>query len=373
MSWKKLVLLMVVFVTAALAIRSLGGNKPGKNSAPTATDNSVPVKVAAATRSDVDLALTVVGRTEAWSTVTVRARVSGQLESLGFMPGAKVQKGELLAQLDPAPFKAQLDQASGNLASAQAKLDKAQADLQRYAQVLAKGFVSRADYDTYKANVEVDRADLQTNRAAQNLAQLQLGYTRVFAPFDGVAGLPQVWPGAQLTASTTDIVVLNQIEPIRVSFSIPESSLDAVRTAQTHGDVTMLAQLPGTTGTSLHGKLDFIDNTVDASTSTIVLKGRFENTDGRLTPGQFLEVTLPTGRLANAVSIPSSALQNSDKGDFVFVAGADGKAHQRYISAGPTSAGRIVVNQGLQAGELVVTDGQLLLTDGTSVRATAGA
>lgn len=372
MPWKKLVLLMAVLVATTLAIRSFGGSQPSKSAAQSAA-SSVPVRVAAATRSDIDLALTVVGRTEAWSTVTVRARVSGQLESFGFMPGDKVKKGELLAQLDAAPFKAQLDQASGNLASSQAKLDKAQADLQRYAQVLAKGFVSRADYDTYKANVEVDRADLQTNRAAENLAQLQLGYTRVLAPFDGVTGLPQVWPGAQLTASATNIVVLNQIEPIRISFSIPESSLDAVRVAQTHGDVTMLAQLPGIAGMPLRGKLDFIDNAVDTSTSTIVLKGRFENKDGRLTPGQFLEVTLPTARLANAVSIPSSALQNSDKGDFVFVAGADGKAHQRYVSAGPTSAGRIVVNQGLQAGELVITDGQLLLTDGTSVHASTGA
>ena len=111
----------------------------------------------------------------------------------------------------------------------------------------------------------------------------------------------------------------------------------------------------------------------NVSTSTIVLKGRFENADERLTPGQFLEVTLPTTHLANAVSVPSAALQNSDKGDFVFVAGADGKAHQRYISAGPASAGRIVINSGLRAGERVVTDGQLLLTDGISVRASDGA
>lgn len=334
----------------------------------TADSVAVPVKSALATRGDIDLSLNVVARTEAWSTVTLRARCSGQLESLGFMPGAKVKKGELLARLDPLPFQAQLDQARGNAASAQAQLAKAQTDLQRYSQVLAKGYISRASFDTYQTDVEVARASVQTSRAAQALAQLQLGYTRVTAPFDGVAGLPLVWPGAQLTADSTDIVVLNQIEPIRISFSIPEASLAAVRVAQTHGAVVVQARLPGENGASLRGTLDFIDNTVDVDTSTIVLKGRLENADGRLTPGQFMQVSVPTVHLTDVVTMPAEALQSSDKGNFVFVIGVDGKAHQRFVDIGPTTAGRIVINQGLQANERVVTDGQLLLSDGSPVR-----
>jgi len=372
MSWKKIVLLTVAVATVVLGARLAGHNASIAAPVHAAASSGVPVTIAVATLGNVDLSLTAVARTEAWSTVSVRARVSGQLESLGFKPGAMVRKGELLAQIDPLPFKAQIDQASANVASEKAKLDKAQADLQRYAQVLAKGFVSRADYDTYKAAVEVDRASVQASVAALELARLQLGYVRIVAPFDGVAGLPQVWPGAQVAAGTTDIVVLNQIEPIRISFSIPEGSLDAVRAAQEQGGLIVRAQLPGGAGTSLQGSLDFIDNTVDPSTGTIVLKGRFENAGGRLTPGQFLQVSLPTSRLRRVVSVPAAALQNSDKGDFVFVVGADGKAHQRYLSAGPASAGRIVINQGLQAGERVVTDGQLLLTEGTAVHTAEG-
>lgn len=330
---------------------------------------AVPVKSALATRGDIDLSLNVVARTEAWSTVTVRARSSGQLESLGFTPGAKVKKGELLAQLDPLPFKAQLDQARGNAASAQAQLAKAQADIQRYSQVLAKGYISRASFDAYTTDVAVARASLQTSHAAQELAQLQLDYTRVTAPFDGVAGLPLAWPGAQVTANSTDIVVLNQVEPMRISFSIPEASLAAVRDAQTRGPVAVQARLPGENGKPQHGTLDFIDNTVDAGTSTIVLKGRLENADGRLTPGQFMQVSLPTVHLADVVSMPAEALQSSDKGNFVFVIGNDGKAHQRFVDIGPASAGRIVINRGLEANERVVTDGQLLLSDGSPVRA----
>ncbi|BDU21535.1 efflux RND transporter periplasmic adaptor subunit [Dyella sp. GSA-30] len=371
MHWKKSIYITTALAAVIIGIRFMGGDRSASKVAP-AADNGVPVKIAVATLDDIDLSLTVVARTEAWSTVNVRARVSGQLESLGFKPGAKVHKGELLAQIDPLPFKAQIDQARANVASDQAKLDKAQADLQRYAQVLAKGFVSRTDYDTYKANVEVSHASLQGSIAALELARLQLSYVHIVAPFDGVTGLPQVWPGAQVSANATDIVVLNQIEPIRVTFSLPEGSLDAVRQAQAQSSVPIQAQLPGDGSVALQGTLDFIDNTVDPTTGTIVLKGRFENGDDRLTPGQFLQVKLPTRRLNHVVSVPASALQSSDKGDFVFVVGVDGKAHQRYLAAGPGSAGRIIVNKGLQAGERVVTDGQLLLTDGTAVHASGG-
>jgi multidrug efflux system membrane fusion protein len=331
---------------------------------------AVPVESALATRGDVDLSLNVVARTEAWSTVTVRARASGQLQALDFTPGAKVKKGDLLAQLDPLPFKAQLVQAQGSAASARAQLAQSQADLRRYSQVAAQGYISRTSFDAYRTNEEVARANLQTSQAAQELAKLQLGYTRMTAPFDGIVGLPSVWPGAQVTADSTDIVVLNQIEPIRISFNIPEASLAAVRAAQARGAVAVQARLPGENGLYLHGVLDFIDNTVDVNTSTIVLKGRFENADGRLTPGQFVQVSLPTVHLTKVVSVPAEALQSSDKGNFVFVIGADGKAHQRFVDMGATTEGRIVINQGLEANERVVTNGQLLLSDGSSVHTT---
>ncbi|HEX7817157.1 efflux RND transporter periplasmic adaptor subunit [Dyella sp.] len=361
---------MTILVLMALAAATylLGDHRVPAAVAQT-SHPAVPVRSALATRGDVDLSLSVVAHTEPWSTVTVRARSSGQLVALGFAPGARVSKGQWLARLDPLPFQAQLDQARGNAASARAQWDKARMDLQRYEQILAKGFISRANFDAFRTNVDVARANLQASQAAQTMAQLQLGYTRIEAPFDGVAGLPLVWPGAQVTAGTTGIVVLNQIEPMRISFSIPEASLPAVRAAQDRGPVVIQASIPGDNDAMLHGVLEFVDNTVDTSTSTIVLKGRFENADHRLTPGQFVQVRLSTVHLANVVSMPSEALQSSDKGDFVFVVSADGKAYQRFVAVGASSNGRIVVRQGLEAGERVVTDGQLLLSNGSPVRA----
>lgn len=365
MSWKKIVLVLAVLLAIALAMHF--GRGSGDNSKAARAPAAVPVEVASATRGDVELSLKLVGRVEAWSTVSLRARVSGQLQSLSFTPGALVRKGSVLAQLDPRLLQAQLDQARGTVARDQALLQKAQADQRRYADMLARGFVSKADYDLYQANLAVARATLQSDRAAQELAQTQLDYARIVAPFDGIAGAPLVWPGAQISADSTDIVVLNQVEPVRVAFNIPEDSLPAVRDAQKHGALAVQVIVAGDQAAPLSGTLEFIDNAVDAATGTIVLKARFDNAEHRLTPGQFVQVTLPTTRLAGVVSVPVQALQSSSSGSFVFVLGADGKVRQRYVTPGPTSGGRTVIDKGLAAGEQVVTEGQMLLVDGSAV------
>jgi multidrug efflux system membrane fusion protein len=372
MSWKKAVLIAAVLLVIALALhfgRSANNHDAGKTAGPAAP---VPVEVAVARRGDIELSLQLVGRVEAWSTVTVRARVSGQLESLSFTPGTRVRKGSVLAQIDPRLLQAQLDQARGNVARDRAQLQKAQADQKRYADMLGKGFVSRADYDLYQANLAVAKAALQSDQAAQELAQTQLDYARIVAPFDGVTGAPLVYPGAQISADSTDIVVLNQIEPVRVAFNIPEDTLPAVRDALTRGDVPVQVTVSGDHGAPLAGTLEFIDNAVDASTGTIVLKARFDNADHRLTPGQFVQVSLPTTRLRNVVSVPVHALQSSTNGSFVFVLGADGKVQQRPVTAGSTSAGRTVIDKGLQGGEQVVTEGQMLLVDGSAATVKQG-
>lgn len=371
MFWKKAVLIAAVLLAIALALHfgRRGTDDTGKagHAAP-----PVPVQVASATRGDIELSLKLVGRVEAWSTVTLRARVSGQLESLSFTPGTLVRKGSVLAQVDPRLLHAQLDQARGAVARDRAQLQKAQADQQRYADMLGKGYVSRADYDLYKANLAVAKAALQSDQAAQELAQAQLDYARIVAPFDGITGAPLVYPGAQISADSTDIVVLNQVEPVRVAFNIPEDTLPAVRDALVRGAVPVQVAISGDHGAPLAGTLQFVDNAVDASTGTIVLKARFDNADRRLTPGQFVQVSLPTARLANVVSVPVHALQSSTDGSFVFVLGADGKVQQRPVIAGPTNAGRTVIDKGLQAGENVVIEGQMLLVDGSAATVTQG-
>ncbi|WP_426690188.1 efflux RND transporter periplasmic adaptor subunit [Rhodanobacter ginsengiterrae] len=364
MSWKKIVLVLALLLAVAVAVHVGRGADSGTTAR---APMPVPVEVAKATRGDIELSLKLVGRVEAWSTVTMRARVSGQLQSLSFTPGGLVRKNSVLAQIDPSLLAAQLDQARGNVARDQALLQKARADQRRYADMLGKGFVSRADYDLYQANLAVAKANLQSDRAAQELAQTQLAYARIVAPFDGIVGAPLAYPGAQISADTTDIVLLNQVEPVRVAFNIPEDSLPAVRAARQQGPLAVQAGISGDRAAPLSGTLDFIDNAVDASTGTIVLKARFDNADHRLTPGQFVQVSLPTTRLADVVSVPVHALQSSTNGSFVFVLGADNKVQQRYVSTGPTSAGRTVIDKGLKGGEQVVTEGQMLLVDGSAV------
>jgi multidrug efflux system membrane fusion protein len=371
---KKLLLLVGLVAIVAIGVgvwRHDAGGKDGQKAgrSPAA---GVPIASAVATRGEIDLSLKVIGRAEAYSTVNVRSRVNGQLESLAFTPGTHVKKGDLLARVDQRPLKAAYDQAQGNVSRDQAQLVKAEADLGRFENMLGKGFVSRADFDLYKANLGVARAALESDRAAARAAQTQLDFTTIVAPFDGVTGAPLAYPGATLSADTTDIVVLNQIDPIRVAFSIPEDSLSAVRNSLRRGPLPVHAKIPGDDGEPLVGELEFIDNAVDATTGTIVLKGRFANADGRLTSGQFAEVTLPTTRLSDAVSIPVVALQSSTAGTFVFVVKADSTVEQRTITTGATSADRVVVDKGLQAGERVVTEGQMLLVDGARVRLDKG-
>ncbi|SFK49036.1 efflux RND transporter periplasmic adaptor subunit [Rhodanobacter glycinis] len=332
----------------------------------------VPVKVAVAARGNLDLALKVIGRAEAYSTVTVQSRVSGQLQSLAFTPGGHVHAGQVIAQIDPSLLQAQLDQARGELAKDQAQLTQARSVLARYTPLLSKGYVSKTDYDNYKANVGIYAASVKADQAAVEMARTQLGYARITAPVNSIAGAPLVYPGAQVTANGTDLVVLNQVQPIYITFSVPEASLDGIRAAFARGKVAVSATVPGTRGAPLTGTLDFINNTVDAGTGTIQLKAESPNTDDRVTPGQFLQVSLPTTRLVNVVTVPVEALQNSPKGSFVFVVSADHTVQQRMVTAGPDSHGRLVISKGLAGGETVVTDGQMLLTNGSHVKVVKG-
>jgi multidrug efflux system membrane fusion protein len=364
---KKIVLIAALLGLVALSVFWYGQRHGEAASKPVAAPAGVPVQVAVATRGDIDLSLQQVGSVEAYSTVTVSSQVDGQIQSLAFVPGAHVHKGDLIAQIDPRPLQAQLDQARGNVARDEANMVKAKADLTRYTSMLDKGFVSRADFDTMKANLGVAQAALQSDHAAQKFAQTQLDYTRIVAPFNGVVGAPLVYPGAVVSANSTGVVVLNQIEPVRVTFALPQDSLPAVRLALVRGPVTVQAQLDGDPGKPISGTLDFINNTVDTTTSTITLKARFDNKDDRLTPGQFVNVSLPTARIANAVSVPVVAIQSSSTGSFVFVLKPDGTVEQRPVTVGVSTADRTVVDKGVAAGEQVVVDGQMLLVDGSHV------
>jgi len=219
-----------------------------------------------------------------------------------------------------------------------------------------------------RANAGVYKAAMQADQAAVEMARTQLGYAKIRAPVDSVAGAPLVYPGAQIAANSTGIVVLNQVSPIYLTFSVPESALAGLKASYARGVVAVTAKIPGTSSAPLQATLDFINNAVDTSTGTIQLKARYDNPAHQLTPGQFVEVNLPTARLSQVVTVPSVALQNSPDGNFVFVLGSDNTVQQRMVTVGLSSGDKVVISKGLNGGEKVITDGQMLLTNGTRVR-----
>jgi multidrug efflux system membrane fusion protein len=328
---------------------------------------ALPVKAAVAEQGDVDERLTVIGRAEAMATVTLRPRVSAQVLALDFTPGQAVTKGQRLLRLDPSLLDAQLAQAEAVVARDDAQLGKARADLKRYDEMSAKGYVAKIDIDGLKSAVAIAEATLNADRAAARLARTQRSFAEIAAPFDGVVGAALVYPGAAVTANTTDLVVLNQVDPIRVSFSLPEGRLAELRHEATMRTVAVDALLSDNADQKLAGQLEFIDNAVDTGTGTIVLKARYANPGARITPGQFVNVSVPIRRLPAAVTVPVIALQNAATGPFVFVIGADGTVSQRGVAPGPVIGERLVLEHGLSAGEKVVTEGQLSLTPGASV------
>ncbi|WP_430387644.1 efflux RND transporter periplasmic adaptor subunit [Dyella sp. 20L07] len=366
-SRKSFALLAVLLIAVVVAVPLFRSGERASAKVP-AAPVVVPVKVANAQRGDLDLTLKVIGRAEAFSTVNVQARVSGQLQTLLFKPGGRVKQGETIIRIDPSLLQAQLDQALGNLAKDEAQLGNAQTVIKRYQPLLGKGYVSQSDYDTYKANEGIYSASVKADKAAVELARTQLSYAQIQAPFDSLAGAPLVYPGAQVSANDTSIVVLNQIRPIHITFAIPETGLAGIKATMARGAVPVTASIPGAKTPPMQAELDFINNAVDATTGTIQLKARYHNDDDNLTPGQFVEVVLPTTRLTDVVTVPVVALQNSPMGSFVFVVSADGSVQQRTVTAGPSSGSQIVIEKGLNGSEHVVTDGQLLLVDGSHVR-----
>jgi multidrug efflux system membrane fusion protein len=370
--WKKFALLAVALAVIGIAAHYLlGGNGKPASSDNAAAAQAVPVKAVKAMRGDLDLSQKVIGSAEAYSTVNVQSRVDGQLLSLSFKPGGRVRQSETIIRIDPSLLRSQLDEALGNQAKDQAQLVNAQAQLKRYLPLLAKGYVASSDVDTFKANEGLYAASVKADKAAVELARTQLGYAQIQAPVDSIAGAPLVYPGAQVVANSTNIVVLNQVRPIYITFSIPESELAGLRASYARGALPVTARIPGSKD-SMQATLDFINNSVDTTTGTIQLKATYGNADDQLTPGQYVEVELPTTRLTNVVTVPVVALQNSPSGSFVFVVGADGTVQQRMVTVGPGSGDQIVISKGLSGGEQVVTDGQLLLVNGAHVRIVNG-
>jgi multidrug efflux system membrane fusion protein len=327
------------------------------------------VLVAKAVVKTVPYQLHEIGNVEALATVNIKSRVEGQLVAIHFHEGGFVKAGQLLFSLDSRPFSAALKMAQANLARDEAQLVKAATDEQRYAFLLQHSAGSRQQYDQAHSAAAALRATVLADQAAVESARLNLEYAQIHSPLDGRTGSLQSHVGDLIKADAdSPMVTITQVQPIYVAFSLPEAQLPAVRTSLQRHPLEVDVDVPNSQEPQEHGILAFIDNTVDKTTGTILLKGLFQNENRRLWPGEFVNVTLTLDQIPNAILVPSQAIQNGQNGAFVFVVDEHLRAHLRPVVTGFQIGPDTVIQRGIQGDETVVTDGQLLLVPGAKVR-----
>ncbi len=327
----------------------------------------VPVVVAKATQQDMPVQVTAIGNVEAYSTVTVKSLVDGEIQKAYFTEGQDVRKGDMLFSIDPRSFQATLRQAEANLARDQANAQYAKTEAQRYTQLVKSGIVSQLQYEQFTSNAQALDAAVRADQAAVENAKIQLSYCSIYAPIGGRTGSLLVHPGNLVKNNDTSLVVINQVTPIYVDFSIPEKFLAQVKAHEARGRLRVLAYPSSVPSNASSGYLSFINNAVDSNTGTIVLKGTFANGDRRLWPGQFVNVTLDLTVQRNATVVPSQAVQTGERGQYVYVVKADDTVDYRPVTVGNTLQGLTIVDKGVNPGETVVTNGQLRLFPGAKV------
>jgi len=334
-----------------------------------AGERTIPVTVARAEIADVPVVLQALGTVTSLRTVTVRSRVDGQLLKVNFREGQMVKAGELLAQIDPRPFEVQLAQAQGQLARDRALLENAKLDLERYRTLVAQDAASAQQLDTQQALVRQYEGVVRSNQGQVDDARLQLGYARITAPFSGRLGMRLVDPGNLVRAGdATGIVTITQVQPIGVTFSLPEKDLAPVLKRYREGKPMAAHALDRDQRTVLaRGTLTTLDNQIDIATGTLRMRAEFANADGALFPNQFVNVRLFIEVLENAVVVPSAAIQRGSPGTYVYVVRDPGTVALRRIALGPVDGERTVVTEGIAAGERVVIDGVDNLRDGARV------
>ena len=327
----------------------------------------VPVMVGKVSQKTVPIEVRVIGNGEAYSTVQVKSQVDGQVERVYFQEGQDVKKGELLFTIDRRPFEATLQQAQANLAKDAAQEKNAAAQAERNEQLFKDGIISKDQYDQFRTNADALKAAVRADQAAVENAKIQLGYCSVYSPLEGRTGTLLIHPGNVVKANDTALVVVDQISPLYVDFSAPEQYLAEIRRFMAAGRLKVRASVPNDPLHPEDGFVSFVNNTVDANTGTILLKGTFANPERRLWPGQFVNVVLILTSRPNAVVAPSQAVQAGQQGQYAFVVKDDHTVDLRPVVSGLTIGGETVIERGLQPGETVVTDGQLMLFPGARV------
>jgi multidrug efflux system membrane fusion protein len=328
---------------------------------------SIPVIVSAVIQKAVPVQIRAIGNVQAYSTVTVKAKVGGELVRVHFTEGQDVKKGDLLFTIDPRPYEAALKQAEANLQRDIAQAKHAREDALRYESLIQKGVVPQQQYDKFRTDADALEATVIADRAAVENAKIQLGYCTIRSPIDGRTGSLIVHQGNHIKAEDINLVVINQIIPIDVTFSVPEQFLLEIKKFMASGKLQVEALVPMNDERPERGFITFIDNAVDTNTGTIRLKGTFPNHDKKLWPGQFVNVVLTLTTEPNAIVVPSQAIQTGQEGQYVFVVKQDLTVESRPVVTGRTVDTETVVQKGLNRDEKVVTDGQLLLYPGARV------
>ena len=333
------------------------------------TNSPVPITAGTVEQKDVPIYLDGLGTVQAFNTVLVRSRVDGQVQRIAFEEGQEVRAGDLLAQIDPAPFQAQLDQSVARKAADEAQLKVARVNFARDADLLASKILAQQDYDVQKALVDQLQASVQGDQAAIDNARVQLGYTTIASPLDGRTGIRMVDQGNIVHANDSNgIVVITQLRPISVVFTLPEQTLGQI---QQHlgnsGSLATFAVDRENRTTLAEGKLAVIDNQIDVTTGTIRLKATFANQELRLWPGQFVNMRLLLETKKGGMVVPASVVQRGPDGTFAYIIGNDMTAQVRPIKVAQIDQGQALIDSGLSPGERVVVDGQYKLRPGSKV------
>ena len=365
------ILLVNVVAAAALSAACSGEalqQTPGPGGGRGGQSPAVPVTIASVEQKPMPLDLEAIGNVIAASTVAVHAQITGELTSVTFQEGDEVQQGQVLFTLDKRPLEAALLQAQANLQRDEAQAVNARAAAKRYDDLLERGIATHEQVDQFRSQAAALDATVVADRAAVDSAKVQLDYATIAAPITGRTGLLQVHRGNLVRAAdTTPIVVINRIQPVYVSFAIPEGMLPQFKRYLAAGSVRVRAKAPTEEGAPSTGHIDFIDNTVDSMTGTIKIKGTFPNEDRRLWPGQFVNVVVTLTTDPNATVVPTSAVQSGQQGTYVYVVKTDQTVELRPVAVARTRGDQSVIRTGLTGGETIVTDGHLRLVPGSRV------
>ncbi|HCE10734.1 MAG TPA: efflux RND transporter periplasmic adaptor subunit [Oxalobacteraceae bacterium] len=363
-------LILALATMAWFALRSRAAAPPSAPKAAPAVHATL-VRVA---REDVPHFLIGVGTVQAQATVTVKTRLDGQLERVDYVEGEDVKAGQVLAQLDARPLRAQLEQVQAQKAKDEAQLANARLDLDRYTRLIKEDATSQQTLDTQRALAAQFQAAVQADDAQIHYAQVQLGYATITAPLAGRVGARLVDPGNIVHASDANgLVVINQIDPIAVVFALPGDAVQAINRSQQVGRrLAVLAYSRNGDALLARGELVLVNNQIDVASGTVQLKARFANPQHVLWPGQYVNVRLLLGEHAQALTVPAAVVQRGQSGTYAYVVGADGKAQMRPIEVLQIQDDKAVIAKGLQAGETVVLDGQYKIKPGVAVVAGPG-